>query len=207
MRKTQTVLFILALFLFSGCAGTNITSQINKKNTDCHYGRLLVLVCFSDPNLRQQAEDKVCSDMNRLSSCECLKSYDLFFPGKGYTQNEAKAILTENKIDGILIFQRSSGVESNYDPETSKSIGRAFLMGNALLGSNKTESNGITNTARPSAKYRTTLMSTSDNQIVWYAQASTTGIVLTTVDNLLENASNETVKRLIDDGIITKKIQ
>jgi hypothetical protein len=205
MRETKTVLFISMLFLFSGCVGTDITSQINRKNTDCHYDRLLVLACFSDLNIREQIENKFCSDIHRLSACECLKSYNLFFPGKAYTQIEAKAILTENKIDGILIFQRSSGVESNYDPEESKSVGRAFLMGNALMGSNKAEATRGYSTLTPLAKYRVTLLSTLDNQIAWYAQASTTGNVFTTGVNLIKDASNETVKSLIGDGIIAQK--
>jgi hypothetical protein len=55
------------------------------------------------------------------------------------------------------------------------------------------------------AKYAIILQSTLDSQIFWYAQASSSGNALSSMVDLIEDASTEIVQRLIDDGMIPSR--
>jgi hypothetical protein len=206
MQKFKTLVFVSLLFLFFGCIGTKITSQKNTQLPDRHYERLLVICCFTDLELRQRAENKFCSDINRLSICECLKSYELFFPGKEYSADEVAKLLAENKIDGILTLQTTDrGVKSQYIPNHQSQT--QTFMKDTIMERTTTTNYGGYSVSKPWEKYVINLFSILDNQVAWYATASSSGNAYTSWGNLIETASNTTVKKLINDGVIPQKIQ
>ncbi|MGF1614795.1 MAG: hypothetical protein ACFCVA_13045 [Gammaproteobacteria bacterium] len=143
-RSTWKPLIAVVLgVLLTGCATTRMTSQINSEVLGRSFGKVLVHGNFQNLEYRQLAEDKICTELSRIATCECLKSSEVFFPGQNYSSDEIASRLNELHIDAVLALQPTgSGKSSTYVPQTSHTTGSATIIGNTVTGSSTTQTYG-----------------------------------------------------------------
>lgn len=196
---------LLATVLVAGCASTRMTTQVNPELMGRTFSKVMVHGNFQNLEHRQLAEDKLCTDLARLSGCECLKSSEVFFPGEEYSAEQIASRLTELGIDAVLTLQPTgSGTSSTYVPQTSHTTGSATVIGNTVTGSSTTQTYGGYNINKPWANYEAVLLSTSDGHVAWYATARSGGNAFAGWDDLIRSASSKTVSKLVSDGVFPK---
>lgn len=195
-------IFLLSTFL--GCASTKLTSKVNSSFADYRFRKLMVFGNFPNLEYRQLAEEKLCSDIQKKSQCQCVKSLDVFFPAQEYSADEVQNQLRLLNIDGFLTLQATgAGTTSAYIPRTTQTTGTAYINGNTVTGSSKTQEYGGYSLSKPWANYEVVLRSTENGSVAWYATAVSKGDVFTDWDNLIKSASGKTVNRLVDEGLLS----
>jgi hypothetical protein len=79
-----------------------MTSQVNRETLGRSFGKVLVHGNFQNLEYRQLAEAKICTELSRIATCECLKSSEVFFPGQKYSSDPIASRLLELRIDAVL---------------------------------------------------------------------------------------------------------
>ena len=202
--KSGAVLIgISCVVIIYGCASTKMTSRINPQCIDQCLKRIMVSGNFADLEQQEIAENKLFEKMQRYPQLVCVKSADLFFPGKQYTQDDILRILNENSIDAVLILQpTNSGATSTYIPETKRTTGSVFVCGNTAYGSSTTRTTGGHSINKPWAHYEESLLSCETGDVIWYATAKSGGNAFAKWDDLIRSAAGKTIDRMVQDGVL-----
>ncbi|MCI0453177.1 MAG: hypothetical protein L0Z51_12470 [Candidatus Latescibacteria bacterium] len=194
---------LFTILLAAGCASTDLTSQVNLEVARRGFTRVLVEGNFQSLEHRQIAEEKLCSELARLATCECVKASDVFFPGKQYSFDELKKRFAELGIDAVLTLQPTGGgTSSTYVPQTTQTTGNAQVIGNTITGSSTTQSYGGYNVSKPWSNFEASLWSTTDGEVAWYATAQSGGNAFAGWDDLIKSAAGKTVSKLVTDGVL-----
>lgn len=119
-RIPRSCMVTLAAVLVSGCSSTQLISQVNPEAAHRDLHRVMVHANIHDLAHRHLAERKICARMIRLTSCECLPSHKVFFPGEQFSAERIASRLADLGVDGVLTLQPAgSGMTSVYLPSTS----------------------------------------------------------------------------------------
>jgi hypothetical protein len=208
MIKTQRIMTrasVILLIAITGCATTRMASQVNQELRDRRFSKVLVHGNFQSLQHRQTAEEKLCSEIARVSSSACVKSSAVFFVGKEYTAQEIDQRLSELGVDGVLVVQPTGGgTSSAYIPQSSYTTGTATVRGNTVTGTTRTQTYGGYDIEKPWADYEAYLWSTNDGEVVWYATAASSGNALADWNDLIKSACGKTIKTLVDDRVLRK---
>lgn len=205
-RKSAIVAVAAFCVGFTGCATTELASQLNPAYLGTQYAKILVEARFQDLSLRQLAEGEFCKEVALYSNCECVESATLIFPGQTDSPEELAAILAENDIGAVIIIGPTvSGVATAYVPETSHTQGSATISGNTISGSSTTRTYGGYNLSAPWASYEVTMWDEAKHDVVWYATAQTTGDIFADWEDLVRSVARKTVSGLLEPGLIAQK--
>jgi hypothetical protein len=155
---------------------------------------------------RQIAENKLCSDIKRLTTCECLKATNVFFQGEEHSAGEIRQRLAELHIDGILIIQTmGSGERSAILPQVTETRGSANIYGDNISGNSTSMTYGG-NMIFPWMTFEARLSTIPSGKVIWYASAKTEGGSATGPDILIESVSGTTIRKLLADGVLRKAV-
>lgn len=197
---------VLALILV-GCAIaiTRMTSQVNRETVGRSFGKVLIHGKFQNLEYQQLAENKLCAELAGVTGVTCLRSAEVFFPGQEYSAEQIAARLSELQVDAVLTLQPTQiGTSSISLPATSETEWDATVIGNTVTGRSTTTTYGGYDIRTPWANFKAILRSTSDGKVVWYATAMSGGNAFAGWDTLISSASNETVSKLVSDGVFQK---
>jgi len=190
--NTFKFIFIIALFglIFSGCASTKVTSYVNPEMVNHQCDNVLIEARTVGLTKQKGIEDAFYED---LSECgfPSIRSYDIFFPGREYSEAEKKKIYRDNKVDAILTAKIcDAGKTKSYQSFTNYykigNITTAFSFGG-------TSSN-------PWIEFEAKLYDAQSGEVIWVAGATTKGSGYSSFLNLANSMSNSTVYQLIKDG-------
>ena len=114
--KELKIIYLLLVFLFSGCATTKIVSIKNPEVSTFNFKKVLVYALTDDLILRETAEDIFVEEFEKqnLKSVSALKL--LGFQQRN--ENELKELLKKNDIDCCLLVILSKKYSSVYIPPT-----------------------------------------------------------------------------------------
>jgi hypothetical protein len=196
------ILFLTAL-LMTGCASTDMTSEANPEISTHHYDTILVVGDFSSLKHRKSLESEICEDIVGDTTTKCIEANSIFFPGDTYTPEEIEEKIRSLHIDGVLTMEPTgSGTSSTYIPPTTYVTGSAYSYGNTVSGTATAHTYGGFSVHKPFASYTITLFSIVDNKMAWYATAQSRGNAFASWDDLIEDAADECIDKLIDDGVL-----
>jgi hypothetical protein len=195
-----------AVLGLSGCgASTDVTSQTNPEFAGRTYRKMMVEADITDLKWRRAIESGFCDRIQDKTTTECVQSAAVFFPGQPYTSDEIKTQIQQQAIEVILVVQASNGTSSTYLPPTYYTTGSASVYGNTVTGQSTTQTFGGGYINKPWADYQTSLWSTQDGKVVWYATEHSRGNAFAKWGDLVESAAEETVSHMMDDGVIQEK--
>lgn len=101
--KSLSILFFASLFLFAGCASTNLESIKNEEVNFYDYKKVLVHCNTADISLRKKLETYTKNEFKKYGKpSEC--SIELFPPLKEYSESEINSTIEKNNFDSVLIF-------------------------------------------------------------------------------------------------------
>ncbi len=179
-----------------------MTSLVNPEATGLRFQKVLVHGAFWSLGHQKLAEDQICENLVYHTDRECLKSYEVFFPGEDYTAEQIRRKLAALDIDGVLALKPTgAGESSTYLSQMSHTTTTATVIGNAVHGSSTTVTSGGNRLVTQWANYEVFMLSTIDDKIAWYATAASKGNALLGWDDLIWSASRKTVRKLISDGV------
>ena len=101
-RSGILVFYLLGIFLMGGCASTSITSFRDPSFAAKSFHRILAVVPLADLESRTEAEKAFVERLGTYS-VEGVPSIRVFMPTRTYTNEELFKLLSENKIDGVLL--------------------------------------------------------------------------------------------------------
>jgi hypothetical protein len=175
----------------------------NTRLTGRTFSTILVEGNFQSLEHRRLAEERLCSELTNKTTCKCVTSSSAFFPGQEYTPEQIKETLDQIGIDAVLTLQPTgSGTSSTYVPQSSSTTSNAYITGNTVRGSSKTQTYGGYNVNKPWASFEAKLSTSTDGEIVWYATAESGGNAYAGWDNLIKSAAGKTVSTLVRDGVL-----
>jgi hypothetical protein len=153
-----------------------MTSRANPQLDGRIFEKILVHGKFQNLKHRETAENRLCSNLERLTNSECIKSSDVSFVGGVQTPEQIFARVMEFEIDSILILKTSnSGSSSHYVPPTYETQSSATIDGNMISGSSTTQTYGGYTLNKPWAQYEVSLTAIEDGRVAWYATGQSRG--------------------------------
>lgn len=199
---TALVLAILALGL-SGCATTNLRSQVSPEFEGGPYKYLLVWFELDDELLMQSAEDYLVDELKAIG-VDAVAEYKLFFGGREYTLEDRKRKLSERGVDAVLtISLTDAGATRRHIPPTRYTVSRM----NPYTGRvhHSTHWTGGTVDVNAWADFKATLLDRRSEQIVWRALAETSGDPSVGRVAFLQSLSRQIAGNLKKDGIVATR--
>ncbi|MEK9509019.1 hypothetical protein WI460_12555 [Gemmatimonadota bacterium Y43] len=161
---------------------------------------------FTNLAFRQTAEHQTCKEMNAKTTSDCVPSAGVLFPGQLVTPQSLRDAVEAVGADGVLVLGATGSGNTNvYVPQTTRTTGSATVMGNTVSGQTTSRTYGGYNVSKPWAGFEVVLYSVPLDQQAWYANASAGGNAFSDWGDLINAASESSVERLIDDGVLTAR--
>lgn len=203
MPVAKTLLMVLLIGAF-GCASTNLSSMTKPEVAKRPYDRILVVFPLQDLELRRIAENEVLNKVRSRNSF--MRSYELFFPGRQYEEQEILDILMQHNIQAVLMIGLSdSGTSSTYVPQLSSSTRcTAWTASQGCVAASTYTSGGYT-LDKPWANFTATLFDLEKQEVVWYATAKTGGNAFADNADLVRSMARKTRDTLLEDGLVLQK--
>jgi hypothetical protein len=197
-------LFILffALFLICGCADTNVTSFRDPDFKDTVYKKLLIVVPFSDLDLKKTAEESL-KNAFQAKGIEVLIGIQTIPPTRDISYEELSKILNINVVDGVLVLAVSDyWKDQAYVPETSTSRGSAYIIGNSIQYNSTTNKSGGYYISKARIKFECRLFDVKTGKVAWMATSMTRGNAFANFAVLADSLAEKIVQYLINEKVV-----
>ena len=204
----HTVSLLVVLLVVSGCASTDITSF-----TDPGYGRsgkfASVMVIGDRMSLkeRQLAEGAMVAQFLAIG-VSALRGIDYIPPTRELTEKAIVQAVQKSRVETILwLALIDQSTEQSYVPpiyHPGRSRSTVSIVGNTGYVETRTSPGYVTvgfNVSKPLAAYKAVLIDTANGQTIWTAEAISRGSKFNSFEDLTASASEETVLKLIADGL------
>ena len=203
MKKYNAIIMLLiAISFIGGCASTNVTSFRDPSFTTKTFHRVLVVVPFADLESRTKAEAAFVERFV-MYSVEGIPSIRVFMPTRTYTNEELLHLLSENRIDGVLLVTlRDAYTKQAYLPPSSLTFGQASLSGNIVNYSSYTQQYGGYYISKPRVRYEMRLYDVLTGNTAWVATSLTRGNAFAHFDTLIDSLADTATKKLKEDGLL-----
>lgn len=203
MKKCCNIaVFIFSFILIEECASANINSFRDPAFEETRFQRILVVAQFVDLESRTNAE---CTFAARLAgdSVESMPSIRILIPTRTYKDEEFFEVLSENKIDGVLIVTLSDAYSDEaYVPPFSETHGQATLSGSIVTYSGHTHNYGGYYVSKPRIRCELRLYDATTANMAWFATSFTRGNTYATFDTLINSLADTAARRLRKDGLL-----
>ena len=133
MKKYFSILLFFCLFLFIGCASTDIDGVVKPNVKLSKYNNVLVFCNIENYKYRKQLETEFQTQFSK-NNIKSFKSLDFFSPLENYTEEELQKILSDNNIEILLEVILLSTNAHNGDSNSF-----IMPMGGFFFGSGSTE--------------------------------------------------------------------
>ena len=212
-RSRRVSLFRLALrfavlLVVAGCASTEITSFIDPGyGSRGKFASVMVLGDRMSLKERQLAENTLVQEFSKYG-VRALRGIDYVPPTRNLTNEELSLAIQSSGVNTILILALvdqdtiDTYVPPIYHPGRSRS--KVSMVGNTGYVETRTSPGYVTggfNVSKPLAAYKTVLIDTANGQTIWTAEAISRGSKFNSFEDLTASASEETVLKLIADGL------
>lgn len=205
------LLVSLCVVIFAcGCiTSTKIHSRLNPKYNSRGFTNLLVIAEFADLGLQEKCEGKIKKELQK-QGVECTMGHELFFAEKTQSEDEYLEMLDDLGIEAVLIvYPAGAGYSATYIPPRSKTkvkgrIKPDYLGGYKVKVESETRTYGGYNINKPWADFEAEMFDVTTGEMVWYATSSSSGNAFTNYKSLVNAVGGKTVKKLTEDGLISK---
>ncbi|MBN3033199.1 MAG: hypothetical protein JW873_03810 [Candidatus Saganbacteria bacterium] len=202
IKMNRLFILFFALFLICGCADTNVTSFRDPDFKDTVYKKLLIVVPFSDLDLKKTAEESL-QKAFQAKEIEVLIGFQTIPPTRDFSYEELSKILKTNGIDGVLILAVSDyWKDQAYVPETSTSRGSAYIIGNSIQYNSTTNKSGGYYISKPRIKFECRLFDVKTGKVAWMATSMTRGNAFANFTVLADSLAEKIVQYLIDEKVV-----
>jgi len=185
----------------ASCAGTSITSMISPEVRGRTYHRVLVVFPLQDLRERQTAENEFRASYSHDSTV-FLPSYQVFFPGRQYTPEEVKRLLSTNGVDAALVISLSDAGASRHRTANQTTAQCTLWSSSQGCVQATATTNGGYDISKPWASFTAQLLDASNGQVMWTASARTGGNAFANARTLLKSMAHRTVTQLQTDGVV-----
>ncbi len=193
---------VFGLILLTGCASTRLTSFRDPDFTVRNFHKILVIVPLSDLESREAAETAF-ADRLTAHGVEALTALQILAPTRTYTKGELAKILSENKIEGVLIVMPTDAyTKQTYIPRSSSTYGQGTLSGNTLSYSANTQYHGGYSVSKPRVKYELKLFDVPSGKIAWIGTSITRGNAFAHFITMIDSLAATAVRRLDEEGLL-----
>ena len=200
-NRSKLATIVVLITLLTGCATTQMASQVNREVRNLEISRVLVDGLFKDLQQAQLAESRLCAELSRKTTYQCVRALDVFFPGQEYSGQERTSRLLQLQIDAVLTLEpTASGKTSTYYPGKTYTTASATVYENTVTGSSTTRTYPGYDIESPWVNLRASLWSVADGKNAWYATATSSGDFVGWND-LIRSAAGKTVSNLVADGV------
>jgi hypothetical protein len=203
MQRTITALALPPVAIVgSGCASTQIRSQLDPQVRGRTYGKLLIWVNVGDLGLRQDAERRFTESLAHLG-VDAVRCVETVFPGRTYSDAQWMQLLRDFRAHAILVAADvDSRTCSAWVPQTTSTEGTATVTGNAVSGRSTTTSSGGFYVEKPWAQFEANLHDVVSGDVLWLAQMNSGGNAFAGWDDLIRSMAKKTSEQLQKDGVI-----
>ncbi len=225
LRVRFKPLMMAALVAATGaCATTRTTSMAAPEVRGKVFMRVLVSADLQDLEMMQYAEravgsvrspssvvapdtlvcDPVCrrADIPAQGSNDStvfIPAHTLLFPGRSYSAEELRKILSENGIDATLVLSpTAAGVSETYVPPTY--VTSCSTWNSSTSCSSRAVGGGTLKS--PWASFSARLYDAASGQVVWIATSNTNGSPMSGTASLISSMAAETVRKLRSDRVV-----
>jgi len=209
MKNKIFFIFIsVGLLLMLNCAVTNITSFCDPIFMGKIYRKLLIFAPFTDIESRTRMESafkKYASESNY--AIECIPSIGIIMPTRSYTDDELDKILSDHKIEGVLLLMMTDAYSTQtYVPSSSTTYGFATFSGNVATYYGSTQQYGGYYISKPRIKFAIYLYDVPSKKIAWISSSLTRGNTFARFRTLADSLAVATINKLIKDGLLHSTI-
>lgn len=212
--RTIAVGVILAT-LTQGCtpANTEVTAFVDPEFVKRSFQRLLVAPRYEDLALRTATEEAFARCLAG-SEARCIPFMSILPPTRELTDEELFPLLAEKQIDAVLIirvldaYQEREYVPERVDVDTDYFLtarqfrpSRTGSYGRAYSHTRVMRSGGYY-IEYPRVRHELKLYDVATKRMAWIATALTRGEANATDQQMIDSFSQETVSRLMIDGVI-----
>ena len=202
MKKQYVIFVFLGMLLIAGCASTSITSFLDPSFSTKSFHRILIVSPFADLESRTKAESVFVERLAKFS-VEGIPSIRIFMPTRTYTTEELLKLLSENKVEGVLLVTLTDAYTTQaYVPASSSTYGQATLTGNTINYLSHTQQYGGYYISKPRVRYEMRLFDVLTGNTAWVATSVTRGNAFARFDTLIGSLAETTVEKLKEDGLI-----
>jgi hypothetical protein len=185
----------------AACATTSMNSLPSPELGGRTFHHILVVAAFADLGIRRETEDRFAA-ADSEGDFVFVPSYQVFFPGRQYTTEEAGGLLRKYHIDATLvIFPGQGGGTSGYVPPTYTSGCRVWTTTGGCSQVTTTQTGGYSY-QKPWAQFTAQLYDATTGAGVWVASATTGGNAYASAITLVHSMADKTIERLMEDGVI-----
>jgi len=198
--------FVISLLIFVilllGCAWTKITSFKDPDFSNTNFSKILIIVPFSDLELRQTTE-KEFQDALYSKGITAITSIELFPPTREFSPDEILNLLRKFNIDGILfIASEDYWTSPTYTPESRSTKGSASLIGNLIsysVSARKYRSNYL---SKSHITFELRLYDVNTGRTAWIAKSNTRKNAFADFNRMMTSLAISTTNQLKKDGLI-----
>lgn len=181
-------------------------SVANPQFKGSHYKRIIVASRASHLDQQADAEDIFVKKLSHTDA-EWLRSIDLIFPGREYTDAELFSTLRQNNVDAMLIVRQTDYYEDQvtYSQSYAHLSASTYYYGHHDHTSAFASGSTTTQTLRkPRVRHQVELYDVASRQVAWMGGSFTKGNAYASFDNLMDALASETRKALLAHGFVAK---
>jgi hypothetical protein len=191
---------LLWLLIGTGCATTNLESDLDKTFTEKPFRKVLVMAPMKEFTMRTQLEQAFVERMNR-GSTKAVGSGNILLPDRTYKEAELKDILAKYAIDGVLMITLTGQYSQKIQIPEYTSCTSALVSANAaMLDSSSCDLGSYI--SRPTVGFKFRLYDVATDRTVWTATSETQGTTLSGFETAATSLAETTVKKLTEEDLI-----
>lgn len=202
------------LLLSTGCARTRITSFVDPDFRDTRYENVLVLAQHRELSQRRSVEEAFVKQL-REAGVPARSALEVMPPTRAYTEDELKAMVDREGVDGVLEVTLLDAWEVQYYvPPTVRTYDDRRLLAWRFgphgyggrtawaVGETTTFVSGGYYTTEPQAEHRLVLYDVPSRRTAWLATTLTAGTSTSDVEEIAESMAKAAVKQLLVERIV-----
>ena len=195
VRLAPLILLVLVL----ACAKTNMTSMVNPVSRRPDLRRVAVVFETSDPGVRRSFEHEF-GQRAGITSVDFIPSYTLFPPEQQIGPEEFGRVARENRVDAFLVYTPGEGgVLERTLPTHTEGGCVGWILFHSCGGPT-----GAGTLEMPWTAYTAMLIEPTNMGSFWRASATSEGRDFGDWENLRHSLTDETIERLLKDGVISR---
>jgi hypothetical protein len=131
-----------------------------------------------------------------------VPSYQVFFPGRNYTDREINTVLADHQFDAALVIVLGeSGTSTTRTPTQTTAQCTLWNSTQGCVQASAITTGGY-DISKPWAGFTAVLLDVESATAVWAATAQTGGNAFAGTGTLLRSMASRTVKQLRADGVV-----
>lgn len=199
MRNPNLILLLLAVMFLASCAPVPYVVSIRGiAAPPAHpvYSRIIIFCPYKNLPMRKAVEYRF-RDTFEKYGLKGFASADLFEPGVEINNFKLDAVISENKVDGVLFVAYKQN-DKAAAAVTSDTFGGAMVIGNNVYWRKTT----TTSSSSSAVRFASYLYEPEENSLAWTGEFSSGRKVFTDLNLLFDDLAEYTVIKIFDDQVL-----